>query len=287
MRYQRIEENRDFGPIGWLCSALCVSPSGYYSWRRRPISQRERMDRRLLIEVRGSYEASQRTYGSPRIAKDLRSLGYRVSEKRIARIMRENGLQAVQRRRFKVTTESGHRFPVTPNVLERRFAMETPNTAWAADITYVPTEEGWLYLAVLMDLCSRRIVGWNTADRIDRYLVLTALERALRKRQPAPGLIHHSDQGSQYACYEYQKRLEEVKAISSMSRKGDCYDNAAIESFFSTLKRERLNRRRYWSRREATADIDDYIGAFYNPKRRHSHLGGISPIEYENRRKLA
>jgi transposase InsO family protein len=245
------------------------------------------MDRRLLIEVRGCFEASQRTYGSPRITKDLRSLGYRVSEKRIARIMRESGLQAVQRRRFRVTTESKHQYPVTPNVLDRRFGVETPNTAWTADITYVPTEEGWLYLAVLMDLYSRRIVGWNTAGRIDRHLAVTALKRALRLRQPGPGLIHHSDQGSQYASYEYQKRLEAAKAISSMSRRGACFDNAAMESFFSTLKRERLNRRRYWSRAEATADIRSYIDEFYNPTRRHSHLGGISPIEYENRRKLA
>ena len=231
--------------------------------------------------MRASYEASQRTYGSPRVTKDLRALGYRVNEKRIARLMRQNGLQAIQRRRFKVTTQSGHDYPVTPNILERNFEVDAPNRAWVADITYVQTEEGWLYLAALMDLYARRIVGWNTAPRIDRHLVITALERALRARRPDPGLLHHTDRGSQYAAYEYQERLTKAQIISSMSRKGDCYDNAAMESFFSSLKRERVHRRKYWSREEATADIADYIDRFYNPTRRHSSLGGVSPVEYE------
>ena len=183
-----------------------------------------------------------------------------------------------------MTTQSNHSYPVTPNVLDRQFTVSSPNRAWVADITYIRTEEGWLYLAAVMDLFSRRIVGWNTADRIDRRLALTALEDALRRRRPEPGLVHHSDRGSQYASYEYQQRLRKAQAVSSMSRRGNCYDNAAMESFFSSLKRERVHRRRYWTREEATADLKDYIERFYNIRRRHSHIGGVSPAEYENRR---
>jgi transposase InsO family protein len=283
VRYEQIQAHGEETPVRWLCSALCVSPRAYYEWRQRNGGPRRQEERRLTTEIRACFEASQRTYGSPRIRKDLASLGYHVAEKRVARLMRESGLAAVQRRRFKVTTQSGHRFPVTPNVLARRFDVVVPNQAWVADITYIATEEGWLYLAALMDLYSRRIVGWNAASRIDRWLTLTALERALRLRQPPPGLVHHSDQGSPYAAYEYQERLRQAQAISSMSRKGDCYDNAAMESFFSSLKRERIHRRRSWNRDEGTADIHDYIANFYNPKRRHSHLGGLSPVDYENR----
>lgn len=235
----------------------------------------------MLVEVRASFKASLRTYGSPRVTKDLQELGYRINVKRVARLMRENGLQAIQRRRFKATTHSGHDFPVTPNVLERQFDTDGPDSAWVADTTYISTEEGWLFLATVMDLFGRRIVGWNTSGRNDRFLVLAALERARRLRDPRPGLIHHSDRGSQYAAYEYQQRLDRAGVTSSMSRKGNCYDNAAMESFFSSLKRERVHRRKYWSREEATADIGDYIDEFYNPKRRHSTLGGLSPIQYE------
>jgi transposase InsO family protein len=281
MKYPQIQENRGDYPARWMCSALAVSERGFRSWRSRAASRRQQEDRRLLIEVRSSFEKSDRTYGSPRIRKDLRELGHRTSEKRIARIMQENSLVAVQRRRFKVTTQSGHDFPVYPNLLDRDFAIEQPNLVWLGDITYIRTEEGWLYLAALMDLCSRRIVGWNTADRIDRWLALTALQQALRERRPAPGLIHHSDQGGQYAAYEYQRCLKSAQAISSMSRRGDCWDNAPMESFFSTLKRERIHRRRYWTRDEATADLADYIDRFYNRTRRHSKLGDLSPARFE------
>jgi transposase InsO family protein len=263
MRYQQIERHRGQHPTRWMCSALMVSPRGYYGWRRRTPSSRQAEDRRLLGEIRVSYERSQRVYESPRIRKDLMALGYHCSTKRIARLMRENALVAVQRRRFKHTTQSAHSFPVRDNLLVRDFTAKAPNRVWLADITYIATEEGWLYLAALMDIYSRRIVGWNTADRIDRFLTLTALEDALRKRHPKAGLIHHSDQGSQYASYEYQQRLTAAQAISSMSRKGDCYDNAPMESFFSSLKRERVHRRRYWSRDEATTDLSDYIESFY------------------------
>lgn len=263
-----------------MCSALKVSSSGYYAWLRRPECALRREDRRLLTEIRASFEASKRTYGSPRVRKNLQTLGYRVAKKRIARIMRQHGLRALPRRRFRYTTDSDHGFPVAANLLDRRFTAEAPDRVWAGDVTYIHTEEGWLYLAALMDLCSRRIVGWNTAERNDRYLVLGALEAALTTRRPPPGLLHHTDQGSSYASYEYQARLAQAEAVCSMSRRGDCYDNAAMESFFSLLKRERVYRRRYWSRQEAVEDIGDYIH-FYNRSRRHSHIGDISPMEFE------
>ena len=287
MKYEQIEQHRTVYPTRVMCSALKVSPRGFYSWRHRAESPRRRVDRRLLVEIRASYERSHRTYGSPRVLRDLQEVGYRCSTKRIARIMRENSLVAVQRRRWKATTQSGHSYPVQLNLLARNFKAPAANRVWLADITYITTEEGWLYLAALMDLFSRKIVGWTTGDRLDRFLALAALNRALTTRSPRPGLIHHSDQGSQYASYDYQRRLEAVKAQSSMSRRGDCYDNAPMESFFSTLKRERVYRRKYWTREEATADIGDYIEAFYNLRRRHSELGGISPVLFEAGIKLA
>ena len=199
--------------------------------------------------------------------------------------MRENGLQAVTRRGFRCTTDSAHAYPVARNLLKQRFVVDAPNRTWVADITYVRTEEGWLYLAVLLDLYSRRVVGWHAAERIDALLVLGALERALRMRMPAPGLVHHSDRGSQYASYDYQARLQQAHAVTSMSRKGNCYDNAVAESFFSSLKRERVERRRYWTREEGIEDIHDYID-FYNGRRRHSFLEGLCPVDFENRATL-
>jgi putative transposase len=280
VKYPRIEEHHGRYPTRWMCSALGVSGRGFRAWRSRGEPRRRQEDRRLLIDIRSSFERSERTYGSPRILKDLREWGQQTSEKRIARIMQANGIIAVQRRRFKITTQSGHDFPIHPNLLNRDFDVEQPNLVWLGDITYIRTEEGWLYLAALMDLCSRRIVGRNTADRIDRWLPLTALQQALRERRPAPGLIHHSDQGGQYAAYEYQRCLEKAQVIPSMSRKGDCWDNAPMESFFSTLKRERVHRRRYWTRREATEDLDNYFDR-YNHTRRHSQLGDLSPARFE------
>jgi len=285
VRYRAIQAQAGDIPVRWQCSALGVSHRGYYSWRRRSATPRHHESVRLLAEIRASFEASKRTYGSPRVLKDLRGLGYRVSRKRIERLMRENGLQAILRRRFRCTTDSAHEYPVAANVLDRRFEVDRPNRSWVGDITYIATEEGWLYLAVLLDLYSRRVVGWNAADRIDALLPLGALNSALRMRMPAPGLLHHSDRGSQYASYEYQKRLREVQATTSMSRRGNCYDNAVAESFFSSLKRERVYRRRYWTREEATTDIHDYID-FYNGRRRHSFLEGLCPIDFENRATL-
>ena len=279
--YARIDEHRGTHPTRWMCAAAGVSHRGFYGWRRRPESARKQMDRRLTVEVRASFETSGRVYGSPRILKDLKETGYRCARKRIARIMKENSLIALQPRRWKATTQSNHDFPVQPNLLDRDFSVDDTNRVWLADITYIGTEEGWLYLAAVMDLCSRKIVGWNTSDKIDRFLTLTALESALRIRQPRQGLIHHSDRGSQYAADDYQRCLVKVGALSSMSRRGDCYDNAPMESFFGTLKNERIHRKKYWNRDEAADDIRNYIEGFYNPRRRHSELGGVSPIQFE------
>jgi transposase InsO family protein len=281
--YARIEEHRGACPTRWMCRAAGVSDRGFYSWRRRPESARRQLDRRLVVEIKASFERSGRVYGSPRVLKDLQETGYRCARKRIARIMKENSIVALQPRRWKMTTDSRHDFPVKENLLDRNFTADDPNRVWLADITYVATQEGWLYLAAVMDLFSRKIIGWKTSDRIDRFLTLTALESALTIRQPRQGLIHHSDRGGQYAADDYQRRLVKAGAVSSMSRKGDCYDNAPMESFFGTLKKERIHRRKYWSRDEATDDIRNYIDGFYNPRRRHSELGGISPIQFEAR----
>src|SRR5262249_8783206 len=205
-------------PTRWLCSALAVSPGGFYAWRRRPESTHRRRDRQLLVAIRASYERSRRVYGSPRVLLDLKDSGEVTSRRRIARIMQGNGLVAVQRRRFKATTLSGHDFPVQANLLERNFTAAAPNQIWLGDITYIATEEGWLYLAALLDLYSRKIVGWSTGERIDRTLTLRTLDSALSARRPSPGLIHHTDQGSQYAAYEYQRRLEQAQVRPSMSR---------------------------------------------------------------------
>jgi len=281
VRYQHVSRHGAGHPVRWMCSALKVSTSGYYSWLRRPESTHRREDRRLLTEIRASFEASHRTYGSPRVHKDLRALDYRCAKKRVARIMRQTGLRATPRRKYRYTTDSDHGLPIAGNLLERRFTCQETDRVWVADTTYISTEEGWLYLAVLMDLCSRRIVGWNTSSRNDRHLVLGALQQALVMRQPKPGLVHHSDRGSTYAAYEYQTQLAAVEAVCSMSRKGDCWDNAVAESFFATLKLDLIYRETFRTRREARQAIFNYIEVFYNRQRRHSYLGYLSPAEYE------
>jgi len=202
MKYELVQSKRGTQPVHQACAALCVSKSGYYAWRNRPDSRRACEDKRLLVEIRASFEASKRTYGSPRITKDLQEVGYRLSAKRVARIMRQNGLTALSRKRFRYTTNSDHDLPIFQNVLQRQFSASEPDIAWAGDVTYITTEEGGLYLAVLMDLYSRRIVGWKTATRNDRYLALSALEQAVAKRRPKPGLLHHTDRGSPVTDHE-------------------------------------------------------------------------------------
>jgi len=281
MRYQFVRDHMGQFPVQRMCLVLGVSASAYYAWRGRPESRRVREDRRLLVEIKAIHLAKREVYGSPRIHAELKARGLRLGEKRVSRLMRAGGIQAKQKRKFKATTDSRHSHPVAPNLLERDFEASTPNQKWVADITYIPTREGWLYLAAILDLYSRYVVGWSMAGRMNRRLVLDALDMAVGRRRPGPGLLHHSDRGSQYACSDYQEALTAHGMLCSMSRKGNCWDNAPMESFFHTLKTEMIHHRDYQTRREAKADIFEYIEVFYNRGRRHSILGYLTPAEYE------
>ncbi len=264
-----------------MCRVLKVCPSGYYAWRGRQQSPHHRQSQTLLVAIKALHKQSKHTYGSPRICRGLSRQGIRCSENRVARLMRVHEIRAKQTKRFKATTDSRHDLPVAENLLDRQFEPETPNQAWAADITYVWTGQGWLYLAVVMDLFSRRIVGFSMGRSLRRALVIEALTMALGRRRVGQGLLHHSDRGSQYASGEFQRVLVGAGIICSMSRRGNCWDNAPVESFFSTLKCELVHHRRYRSRAEARLDIFEYIEVWYNRKRLHSSLGYRSPAEYE------
>jgi len=287
MRYRFIQEHRHEFRVWLMCRVLEVSRSGFYLWLKRPASPRSVENCRLLLAIRAIYRASRGAYGSPRVHAQLRALSQNYGKNRIARLMRENRIQAKRKRKFRVTTDSKHNFPVSENVLDRKFDIEAPNKAWTADITYIPTKEGWLYLAAVMDLYSRRIVGWAMADRICRHLVEKALTMACVNRSPEPGILHHSDRGSQYASGDYQKLLKANGIVCSMSRKGNCWDNAAMESFFATLKTELVYHRNYETRAEAQSDIFEYIEVFYNRQRLHSALGYQSPVSFERLAKAA
>ncbi|MBH0210011.1 MAG: IS3 family transposase [Nitrospira sp.] len=287
MRYRVIQEHDRRYPIRLMCRALAVSAAGYYAWRVRPESARSVSDRTTLSAIRVIHRESRETYGSPRIWDALVKQGHRIGEHRVARLMRQDSIRAKTVKKWRATTQSQHRFPVAANTLERAFTVEAPNRVWAGDITYVWTLEGWLYLAVLLDLYSRRVVGWAMSQRITVELTEQALTMALAKRAPTAGLLHHSDRGSQYAATSYQRVLDEYGLIPSMSRKGNCWDNACVESFFGTLKRELVYHRHYATRDEARQDIFEYIEVFYNRQRRHSTLGYHSPAEYEARAAVA
>ena len=267
--------------VGRMCQLLGVSQSGYYAWQNRPESSHSRMDRVLRTHIRSAFACSNGTYGSPRMVYELRDHGFYVGRRRIARLMRQDGLKARQKRRYKRTTDSYHTHPVAANVLAGDFYTDRPNQKWAADISYVWTREGWLYLAVVMDLYARRIVGWSLSDRLKQDLAIKALSQAIALRNPAPGLIHHSDRGSQYCAYAYQKILKAIGAIPSMSGKGNCYDNAVVETFFKTIKSELIWRTSFQTRQQARQEIAAYIEQFYNPVRRHSACGYTSPIKFE------
>jgi transposase InsO family protein len=281
VRFRFIEAEKAYYPIRLLCRCLEVSRSGYYAWRTRRVSARVKQDARLKVEISASHSASRRTYGSPRILRDLREDGHRVSRKRVARLMRDLGLEGRRKRRFRATTDSQHRFPVAPNLLMRDFDVEAPNTAWVTDITYLATLEGWLYLVVILDLFSRRVVGYAMSERIDRELVLEALREALMHRPGARDLIHHSDRGSQYASHDYREALDQAGITCSMSRRGNCWDNAVAESFFGTLKMELLYELPLQTRSATRSAVADYIETFYNVRRRHSSLDYLSPVEFE------
>jgi len=281
VRFAFIQVEKAIYPIRELCRVLEVSAGGFYAWCGRTPSKRQRRDAALKVSIRALHAASRQTYGSPRIHRDLREASERVGRNRVARLMREEGLQSRRKRRFRVTTDSNHSHPVARNVLAREFQAAAPNERWVSDITYVWTREGWLYVAAILDLFSRRVVGWSADGRIDEGLVSGALAMALHTREPKPGLLHHSDRGSQYASDEYQRRLRERDISCSMSRKGDCWDNAVAESFFATLKSELVVHQDYLTRDQATASIAEYIEVFYNCRRRHSFLGHVSPVDYE------
>jgi putative transposase len=269
-----------------MCRVLEVSASGFYAWLKRGPSERSKQDRVLLVEIERSHRASRRSYGSPRILKDLRDLGLRVGEKRVARLMRETGIRAKTYRRFRVTTNSKHAHPIAPNLLARRFSPSfagEPNKVWASDITYIPTREGWLYLSAVLDLASRRVVGWSMRETVGSSLAIDAIKMALSYRRPERGMLHHSDRGIQYAATDFRRLLKSKQIECSMSRKGDCWDNAVTESFFATLKKELVRDSEWKTREEARSDIFEWIEVWYNRQRRHSSIGYLSPAEYEKR----
>jgi transposase InsO family protein len=268
--------------VNVCCAVLGVSRAGYYAWRDRPVSARAARRERIAGRIRVAHEANRRVYGSPRVHQVLLAEGERVCRNTVARIMRQIGIRARTKRKFVPrTTDSNHHRPVAPNLLERRFDAERPNQKWAVDITYVPTAEGWLYLAGVMDLCSRRIVGWSMADHMRSELVHDALAMAMARRQPPPGLLHHSDQGVQYASEDYQHLLDRHAMRPSMSGRGDCWDNAPKESFWSTIKTELIHHENYATREQARQSIFEYIETFYNRTRLHSSLGYRSPEAFE------
>ena len=287
MRYRVIREHDRRYPIRLMCRVLAVSAAGYYAWRSRPESARSIQAHVLLSAIRVIHRESRETYGSPRIWSALVKQGHGVGEHRVARLMRQDGIRAKTVTKWRTTTQSQHQFPVAANTLDRAFTVDALNRVWAGDLTYVWTREGWLYLAVLLDLYSRRVVGWAMGQRLTSELAEQALLMAVLNRTPTAGLVHHSDRGSQYAAMSYQRRLTEYGFISSMSRKGNCWDNACVESFFGTLKRELVHQRQYVTRDEAKQEIFDYIEVFYNRQRRHSTLGYHSPVEYEARAAVA
>jgi transposase InsO family protein len=270
-------------PVRVLCRMLQVSRAGFYAWQRRPPSPRAQADERLGLEIAAIHAESHCRYGSPRIHAELADRGCRTSRKRVARLMRVQGLAARRRRRFCVTTQSRHPFPIAPNVLARQFERAGPDQAWVTDITYIPTGEGWLYLAVILDLCSRFAVGWAMSEHITDDLTLDALGLAVARRRPPRGLLHHSDRGSQYASGDYQRALAQHGIVCSMSRRGDCWDNAVAESFFATLKVELVHDAAWATRAAARAELFEYLELFYNAQRRHSTLGYLSPRAFEQR----
>ncbi len=286
-------------PVNMVCQALGVSRSGYYAWLRRKESKRQLVDREALGHIQEVFSQSRGTYGSPRIYAELKAKGEHygrgrpagrrkcrgrtgVRSGRIERLMRKHRITPVYRRRFVRTTQSKHGFRIAPNRLQRRFETEKKDEAWVTDLTYIFTGEGWLYLSVILDLYSRRIVGWAMSANMKTELPLAALKMAIQRRRPKRGLIHHSDRGVQYASELYQRRLRQHGIVCSMSKRGDCYDNAVVESFFITLKRELVYRARWQTRAEARNDLFEYMEVFYNRKRRHSHDGSLSPVEYED-----
>jgi putative transposase len=283
VKYAWIAAHRKEFDLTEMCRVLAVSISGYRAWKDGGTPERKRLtDEQMLALIRAIHAELKGAYGSPRITKELRGRGFPASKERVERLMRENSIRARHKRRYKATTDSKHGLPVAPNLLDRNFTPEAPNKVWTADLTYIWTDEGWLYLAVVLDLFNREVVGWSLKPRMTADIVIDALTMAWFRRKPAPGLLHHSDRGSQYASQAFQERLKEYGMVCSMSRKGNCWDNAPTESFFNSLKNERVHGTRYETRADAIADVFDYIEPFYNRRRRHSTLGYASPQKFLN-----
>ena len=281
MSFALIDAKRAGVSVATACSVLGVSVSGYYAWKNRRASPRQCRDMILLAHIRSEFAISREIYGSPRMHAELKESGLAIGRHRVARLMRENGLKARQKTRFKKTTDSDHGGLVAPNVLDQDFAADGPDQKWGVDISYVWTAEGWLYLAIVLDLFSRRIVGWSLSDRMKRGLAMDALQRAIDLRKPPPGLIHHSDRGSQYCSADYRRLVKSHGFIASMSGRGNCYDNAMVETVFKTIKSELIWRTAFATRDQASRAIGQYIEGFYNPRRRHSSLGYVSPAAFE------
>ena len=282
MRFRLIEDHRDVWPMRVMCRALSVSRSGYYAWRSRPDSPRKIANRALLVDIRRVHAQHRERYGAPRIHAELRAEGQAVSRKRVERVMRQHGIRARAPRRYRVcTTDSKHCLPVAPNLLEQNFVANQSNQVWLADITYIPTGEGWLYLAAILDLFTRKVVGWAMREHMRAELTIAALTMAVQRQRPRAGLIHHSDRGSQYAAGEYRNILQSAAITQSMSRKGNCWDYAPMESFFGTLKTELVYHREYPDRDSARRDLFAYIEGYYNRRRIHSAIGYITPQQAE------
>ncbi|MFZ2314736.1 MAG: IS3 family transposase [Gammaproteobacteria bacterium] len=281
MKFQFINEHRKEFHIEIMCAVFSVSRAGFYAWCKRPESQRKCDDKRFLALIKTSFKKGRETYGYRRIHDDLRDQNEPCGKYRVARLMREHNIRVKTRRKFKVTTDSNHQKPIHENHLSRQFYAASANQRWVSDITYIPTVEGWLYLAVVMDLYSRKIVGWSMSNRMKEILVIDALKMALLNRKISPGLLLHSDRGSQYAAEDFQQLLRHHHIKCSMSRRGDCWDNAAMESFFHSLKTECVYHERYQTREEAKKSVFDYIEVFYNRQRKHSYLGYKAPEQYE------
>jgi putative transposase len=283
MRYRAVQDQQQQYPVDALCRVLQVSRSGYYAWHRRPVSRRDEDNQVLLSAIRGIHDAVKQRYGSPRMHRELLAEGYRCGLNRVARLMHSAGLLAKMTVRFRSLTKASSRGWAAPHLLNRAFAVAKPNTVWAADISYIPTGEGHLYLAVVLDLHSRLVVGWSMSERLGSTLVMAALQQALDRRKPPAGLLHHSDRDGLYASAAYQRLLDKYQIRGSMSRKGNCYDNACVESFFASLKNELVTDERYRDRQQARISIFEYIEVFYNRSRRHSTLGYVSPVDFETK----
>ena len=281
MRFGFIRDHRDEFRITSMCHVLRVSPSGFYAWLGRPESERSKRHQRLLVDIRAVSKRTRQSYGSPRMHSELADLGHKVGRHQVADVMRKNGVRARRKKKFRVTTDSNHDQPIAPNILDRDFSADVPNQVWVGDITYLWTKEGWLFLAVVLDLFSRRVVGWETSDKIDAGLVGRALQKAIALRRPPIGIVIHHDRGSQYASKDYRRLLESIGAVASMSRKGDCWDNAVSESFFGSLKTEWVPEDGYETKEDGRRDLFNYIEGFYNRERRHSTINHLSPVAME------